>query len=222
MRTHSVATAMMILLLLALPAGAAAPDAHRDVVIDAPAAIQQLERSGLDLGSVAFGHAAMNNAELRQDAAWTGIIRLVTDALTARRKADRQLGVGFRFSHRLFDAGWLTARQARFALIAVVNRMDRAAFAADGCGETRLVYRLAYDRGDDASRLPMTINVLFRQPGTCFEAWKRWPWQTNRDPMDRFRLDSHEHDHCLPQVLINYGFEYPNSWSYRLLIRVPK
>ncbi len=174
--------AMLCGLLLTLPAWAQPTDSHRDVVIDAPAAVAYLQQDGLDLGSVAFGAKAASNAELRRSTGWASIVRLIDEALTAQKKVDRKLGVGIRFTHRLFDVRWLTARQARFDLIAAVNRLDRAAFAAEGCGETRLIYRLAYDRGDDASRLPMTVNVVFRQPGTCFEAWKRWPWQANRHP----------------------------------------
>ena len=141
---------------LAWPVVAQPSEAHRDVLIDAPAAVAQLAAAGLDLGSVAFTHPAANNAELQQTAGWSAIVRHLTAALAARARADRQLGVGLRHPHRLFDARWLTAQEARLELVAVVNRMDRAPFASEGCGETRLVYRLAYRHGEDASRLPMT------------------------------------------------------------------
>ncbi len=182
MRKLLTAVAVASGALLAAPVDGQEPNAHRDVVIDAPDAVAQLEAAGHDLGSAVFGQKVRNNAELRQTVGWGSIARHIEAVLAARRRADKQLGVGIRFGHRLFDANWLGARQASFRLIAVVNRMDRAAFAGDGCGETRLIYRLGYDRGDDASALPMTINAVFRQPGTCFEAWKRWPWQANRHP----------------------------------------
>jgi hypothetical protein len=179
MQRLGVKMAMAGALLLAWPVMAAS---HRDVMVDAPLAVTQLQAAGLDVGTVVFAQPARNNADLQQSPAWRSVVKRVADALQSRKKADRKLGVGIRFSHRLFDVRWLTARQAHWQLIAVANRIDRAPFAAEGCGETRLIYRLGYDVGADASFLPMTLNVVFRQPGTCFEAWKRWPWDGNREP----------------------------------------
>ena len=174
---------------LAMPAAAQA-ESHRDVVIDAPEAVTQLQAAGLDLGSLVFAHPTRSNADLQQRVGWQGLVKVVSVALGQRKKSDRKLGVGIRFAHRLFDARWLTARQAHMNLVAVVNRLDRAPFSAEGCGETRLIYRLGYDVGDDASPLPMTVNVVFRQPGTCFEAWKRWPWNSERHPELLLRPDA--------------------------------
>lgn len=100
-------------------------------------------------------------------------------------KQDPRAGVGMRFSHRVFDARWLTDRSNRFELIAVLNRMDRQAFEPTHCGEIRLVYRLAYTRkvADELvdSRLPMTVNVVFWQPAPndaapikCRAVARRW------------------------------------------------
>ncbi len=182
MRSWVLAVGMACGLVVAMPTAAVQTDAHRDVVIDAPDALVSLRRGALDLGTVAFAQKAEHNAALQRTIGWSSIVHILTDALAAQKKADRKSGVGIRFVHRLFDARWLTSAEARFELIAVANRIDRAPFAQEGCGETRLIYRLAYTHGALASRLPMTVNAVFRQPGTCFEAWKRWPWDANRHP----------------------------------------
>ena len=50
---------------------------------------------------------------------------------------------------------------ADYALIGVINRLDRVVFKSDSCGELRFLYRLEYEKDKRASRLPMTINVVF-------------------------------------------------------------
>ena len=66
---------------------------------------------------------------------------------------------------RLFDAHWLDSKEMRFALTGVFNRLDRRPFYAGSCGEARFVYRLGYSTLQGgaamASRLPMTLNVVF-------------------------------------------------------------
>jgi hypothetical protein len=78
---------------------------------------------------------------------------------------------------RPFRPAWLT--RGSFQLIGVVNRIDRRAFDPSGCGEVRLVYRLAL-RGKDrpTTRLPMTVNVRIPQPrpagADCSAVARRW------------------------------------------------
>ncbi len=78
---------------------------------------------------------------------------------------------------RPFRPAWLT--RGSFELIGLVNRIDRRAFDARGCGEVRLVYRLAL-RGPQrpTTRLPMTVNVRIPQPkphgADCGEVARRW------------------------------------------------
>ncbi len=86
-----------------------------------------------------------------------------------------------KFAHRLFDARWLRAPWARFELTGVVNRIDRRVFHPGTCGEVRFIYRLAYEKetpkGRVASRLPMTVNLVFwQQPegGDCSAVARRW------------------------------------------------
>ncbi len=95
-------------------------------------------------------------------------------------------GVGLSFHNRMFDANFLTDDRARFSLIGVVSRLDKGFMDADTCGETRLIYRLAYNvavNGDKnkivKSRLPITINLVLnaKLPGsqiTCQEIARRW------------------------------------------------
>jgi hypothetical protein len=64
---------------------------------------------------------------------------------------------------RLFKPEWLT--RGAFELIGVVNRLDRRRFDEAGCGEVRLVYRLALrNRLRPGTRLPMTVNVRTARP----------------------------------------------------------
>jgi hypothetical protein len=79
---------------------------------------------------------------------------------------------------RLFKPEWL--KRGSFELIGVVNRLDRRRFDPTGCGEVRLVYRLALrNRRRPVTRLPMTINVRIPRPKPagetdCRGVAKRW------------------------------------------------
>jgi len=88
-----------------------------------------------------------------------------------------------------FDTATLKSPLTKFALVGIVNRMDRLYVSPETCGEVRLIYRLAYrvaslndpNREAVASRLPMTLNLVFnaRDPlteteVTCDQIAKRW------------------------------------------------
>jgi hypothetical protein len=159
-----------------------------------PGAIALLERKGLALGDVVGGQGTgpVDNAHLALASRYASVADVVAAdvALVARR--DPQAGVGVhRFSHRLFDVRWLRDKTARFELVAVVNRIDRAPFRPESCGETRLVYRLAYSTKIKdtpvSSRLPMTLGVEIPVPAPaneierdahgsdgCAEVARRW------------------------------------------------
>src|SRR6185369_11366643 len=70
----------------------------------------------------------------------------------------------------------------RFVLSGVFNRLDRRPFYAASCGEVRFLYRLAYVTSQGgaplASRLPMTLNVVFwvdaENDETCQLAARQW------------------------------------------------
>jgi hypothetical protein len=85
---------------------------------------------------------------------WDDLARVLAADVERVGRADPKAGVAIAGNpHRLFDVRWLDT--ARFDLIGVVNRIDRA--PVGGCGDVRLIYRLAYDR----SRLPMTVAVIY-------------------------------------------------------------
>ncbi|MCB9525246.1 MAG: hypothetical protein H6702_17990 [Myxococcales bacterium] len=156
---------------------AAVPDAA--LVITEPATLVALEAAGLDLGGVLGGDGADAAALFASSPAYRDLVTLLSkdqDLLAAR---DPRSGVGFGHAHRAFDVGWLKDARARFELVAVVNRLDRKHVRAGGCGERRLIYRLAYTAGAAASRLPMTLNVVLPQdpaPGEagCAGVAARW------------------------------------------------
>ncbi len=146
------------------------------------AALAWLEAHGMTLGERLGGPATSIAADLVAKTPF----KVLADQLGADLKAllaeDKAAGVGMEYAHRIFDVRWLQAKTAQLQLIGVVNRMDRAAFKRnDGCGEVRLVYRLAYDvpveGGRLASRLPLTINLVHRVPaqrGSCAVPARRW------------------------------------------------
>jgi hypothetical protein len=157
-----------------IPAAAPAPTGPAPaVLVRDPVVLAAMQADGLDLGRVGFGRAAADNAALARDPFYASMVAVLRRDLEAIARRDRHAGVGLRHLHRLFDARWLASDRAWFELVGVVNRLDRRVFApaGAGCGETRLVYRLAHRapaaRSGGAmvtSRLPMTMNVVFWQP----------------------------------------------------------
>lgn len=76
---------------------------------------------------------------------------------------------------RAFDTRWLRSPLAFLQLAGVVDRADRQDIVG-GCGELRLVYRLAYRQerqggGSVGSRLPLTLNVVVDRPEPCLPSW---------------------------------------------------
>src|SRR5260370_31404779 len=91
----------------------------------------------------------------------------------------------------MFDRAQLYSHESRFVLAGIVNRMDRAYLARETCGEVRVLYRLtrvgdaAPDDSANSARLPMTLNVVWREKGektlvpggiaiTCKDIAQRW------------------------------------------------
>lgn len=142
--------------------------------------LAKLESGGLAIGPLVFGGGTSQIASFTDDPGYASIRRTVAGDIGRLYASDSNAGVGLKFRHRTFDPAWFTAPQTRFELIAVVNRIDRRAFdeSTERCGETRLIYRLAYrtqlQETQVDSRLPMTVNVVFWQPGDCASAAKRW------------------------------------------------
>ena len=137
--------------------------------IDAPEQLISLERNGMSLAQLVFGAPrSEDNAALSKRPGYRSIVTALQADLAVRKGRDVHLSVTMSRKHRLFDGRWLTSPDARWELIGVINRMDRAPFAADpkfACGEVRLLYRLAYQlnrKGTEVySRLPATMNVVY-------------------------------------------------------------
>jgi hypothetical protein len=153
------------------------------LLVTDPAALRELEARGLTLARF-FGATggATDNAALATTPGYASIADALAREVAAHAARDPKAGVGVaRFSHRLFDVRWLRSPKARYDLVGVVNRLDRVPFREGSCGETRLVYRLAYSAevGGAAvdSRLPMTLAVELTVPaeqGGCRGVARRW------------------------------------------------
>jgi hypothetical protein len=129
--------------------------------------LSRLEAAGLSFDARLAALSSSEAPKGRRSAAtllpwWQAVVSEIRRELQNVAKSDPAAGVSVaRFSHRLFDERWLTSQDARFELIGVTNRVDRTPFQPKHCGETRLVYRLAYEqtvRGERVrSKLPMTL-----------------------------------------------------------------
>lgn len=149
-----------------------------------PATLQALEAAGLGFGrwfdAPPDADGLNTTAELARQPRWADLRDPLARSVTRIAAADPQAGVGIaRHSHRLFDLRWLASPDAFFELVGVVNRLDRQPFHAGRCGETRLIYRLAYRTEGMRSRLPMTVSVELRAEapdaqGRCDAAARRW------------------------------------------------
>lgn len=162
---------------MALPKNQAEPL----LLVTAPEVLSALEQSGLSFAQQVLKRPDGPLSALKSAPRLRSLEALLQRDLSTLQKNDALAGVGMRFSHRLFDLNWLSSSHARFELIAIVNRLDRAVFAPEHCGETRLVYRLAYQTPKVTSRLPMTLNVVYFQPRSadsdaqpCLAAAQRW------------------------------------------------
>jgi hypothetical protein len=149
------------------------------LLITDPRVLAALEQQGLSLAGVLGETLALGNRELSQRPHFAPLVHELEGEVQRAQSADKLAGVDVaRFSHRLFDRRFLRLPGARFELAGVVNRPDRAAFNAASCGETRLIYRLAYTLdAERASKLPMTLGVELNVPRSeagCREAARRW------------------------------------------------
>ena len=147
--------------------------------------LAELEAGGFGLTDLLGGGPARSNAELhaasqryRDFAAFTTEDIAASVADENRYRPDwGAVGPTLHAKRRNLDPGWLTAANASYELVGVINRMDRAPFAAASCGELRLIYRLAYRAPKTASRLPLTVNLVYLlEPGarSCRQLVAEW------------------------------------------------
>jgi hypothetical protein len=171
--------------VLAVAAPTVARTAEPLLLVTSPATLQAAEKSGAGFARW-FGEVPVSpdgiatNQSLMRSPAWQSIAGPLNESLRRIQRSDPRAGIGIaRYPHRLFDARWLASPDAFFELVGVANRMDRRPFQNGACGETRLVYRLAYRTPAMQSRLPMTVNVELRgdapdADGSCAGTARRW------------------------------------------------
>lgn len=138
------------------------------VLITDPTVLAALEARGLDLGRLIDGVNGETTHDLATRPGYGALAAAIDAELNDLRSRDSHAGVGVGDKpHRLFDARMLRAKEARFVLIGVANRIDRRAVGKRGCGEVRFIYRLAYSMKvqdlEIASKLPATLIVSFWQ-----------------------------------------------------------
>ena len=194
-------------MLAALLAGAAVSQTlpqRAPVALDVqdPATLRHLETVGYSLGAVLVRPSAETTADLaRESAAYRTLAQHLREDVVALRA--EMLANGRKLYEvtdgnvgRVIDLGWLNSAIARFRLAAIVNRLDRRDITAlggeAGCGEIRLIYRLAYAFQDPklkrrlASRLPFTLNAVFTVPldpgQDCAQAARTWLQQVAAPP----------------------------------------
>ncbi len=156
--------------------------------------LYELEDAGYDFGSL-FGAGDTRDLErlYREAPAYAAIVDTIAADLGALRQ---DIKAGGRTLHeftgaetgRVMDMRWLRSPGARLRLVGVVNRLDRRDFhdlrGEAGCGEMRLIFRLAYGFKKDgqgkvlSSKMPFNFNAVYDvlpgPDGDCREAALRW------------------------------------------------
>lgn len=205
-RAFAAVAALLLLPEFAGPVSAQTRDITAGVAITDADTMQELEANGFALSALfdpgwtkGAGTPLLDNAKLAVLPAFQAVRAYVKTEFTlynadyAKRFPESTkrgwFGIGTRPFHRAFDRNWLLSKAARFELVGVVNRMDRANRMPDACGEIRFIYRLAYmtmafdveeyptldksgrpttgvrlkpQKIKTSSRLPMTINLVLR------------------------------------------------------------
>ncbi len=133
-------------------------------VVD-PAGVEHLEAQGFDIGEMVTGRSGSIVTELTEDPAFASIINTLHADIRQVARANKGSRVSSSGGWRLFDRRWLRSSEMSFQLTGVFNRIDRRAFDPETCGETRFLYRLAYETEQAGEtmrgRLPMAINVVY-------------------------------------------------------------
>jgi hypothetical protein len=132
-----------------------------------PLELRQIEAAGFDFARLAVGTSARTTRELRAVPALRQLFAALDGDIRAAAAPFPLARVTSVDGFRQFDTRWLASDEMTFALAGVFNRIDRRPFyEGEGtCGEVRFVYRLSYTTVQGgkpmASRLPMTVNVVF-------------------------------------------------------------
>ncbi|MCR5859980.1 hypothetical protein [Mesorhizobium sp. J428] len=177
----------VVALFLVLPAGASPI-----LYVDDRALLTELESKGYAFEDVFGAEAGTGLSALQASSpAYRSIVSIISQDV-AELRAEMKAGGRVLFEvtdgnvGRVMDMRWLATDAARFRLVGLVNRMDRRDFAdlrgEAGCGEVRLIYRLAYrftaKKRTMASRMPFNFNAVYSvlpdEDGGCEAAAARW------------------------------------------------
>ncbi len=170
-------TRLIAALIVLLSMGAASRAAEPVLYVEDPALLAQLEKMGYAFTDI-FGNGGDGNLQALYAEApgyraladiITGDVRELRGEIEAGGRPLREFTAAE--TGRVMDMRWLKTNVARFRLVGVVNRLDRRDFhqllGEGGCGEVRLVYRLAYAfrKGGKgrllSSRMPFNFNAVF-------------------------------------------------------------
>jgi len=162
--------------------------------VEDPVLLAQLEKSGYAFADLFARDGDGDLQSLYADAPAYRAIADMVSADVAELRAEIEAGgrplreFTAAEAGRVMDMRWLKTNVARFRLVGVVNRLDRRDFHAlsgeEGCGEVRLIYRLAYAFRKDgngkllSSRMPFNFNAVFDAmpdaDGGCVGVAGRW------------------------------------------------
>lgn len=149
--------------------------AYPDLAILEPDTLTALERDGLNLGSLLGSED--DAASLHLNAPAYRAIAQTLEADLRELNARPNVGDAAMSANHAFRASWLSDARARYDLIGAIFRPDRVTGErARAWGELRLVFRLTLLPKDrPATRLPMTVNVLFAAADRTAEEWQMLP-----------------------------------------------
>ena len=172
---------------------------EKGVAITNIAYLRSLEDRGYSIGALLLQserEGVVSNLDLAKIPAFQPVLASIQSEMADYQKKHPGTGVGIKnFSKRLFDISYLTDNRARFVLVGIINRMDQAFKSPETCGEIRFIYRLAYavtvENENVASRLPMTINLIYNHKSAdssidCATIANQW---LNGDPLATSAFD---------------------------------
>jgi hypothetical protein len=203
------------LFLLVLSNAAQAQADEPVLFVDNPALLAQMETKGYGFSTLFGPDAPDDLGSLYEKApAYRAMIDMIgTDIGAVRAEMEAGGRPLYELTNakagRVLDMRWLKNAASRMRLVGIVNRIDRRDFAAakgqGGCGEVRLIYRLAYrfKKGSRtlSSRMPFNFNAVFDvdpdADGGCMGVAGRWTPQIDENvdagwlaggPLDRTAL----------------------------------
>ena len=117
----------------------------------------ELWREAFDFGGLLFERPGQSTKQLRRSPAYRSLLEGLMPSTLPK--------------------WWLGHPNTHFALVGIVNRLDRQDMRPGTCGETRLLYRLEHRSTADTRRLPVSMNVVFAQPddaNDCRDVARAW------------------------------------------------